>query len=125
AFVSGDRLAVAQLQKAVPAAEGAIVKEPYGYHSALTVTPARGQALIRDGVKRAMAKLGSLQPYRVQTPVDRAVGCTLTLDAGRGPHGREPDRRDRWRPDRVAGRSRAGERNHDRSWRSHPSAGPH
>src|SRR5437870_8724098 len=62
AFVSGDRLAVAQLQKAVPAAEGAIVKEPYGYHSALTVTPARGQALIRDGVKPAVAKLGSLQP---------------------------------------------------------------
>jgi len=83
AFVSGDRLAVAQLQKAVPAAEGAIVKEPYGYHSALTVTPARGQALIRDGVKRAMAKLGSLQPYRVQTPVDLEVGFKLTLDAER------------------------------------------
>src|SRR3954462_2144770 len=41
AFVSGDRPAVAQLQQAVPSAEGAILKEPYGYHSALTVTPAR------------------------------------------------------------------------------------
>ena len=30
AFVSGDRLAVTQLQQVVPAAEGAIVKEPYG-----------------------------------------------------------------------------------------------
>src|SRR4051812_47492920 len=67
AFVSGDRLAVAQLQQLVPAVEGAIVKEPYGYHSALTVTPARSQAMIHEGVKRAMAKLGtgSLQPYRV------------------------------------------------------------
>src|SRR3954465_7113003 len=66
AFVSGDRLAVAQLQQAVPSAEGAILKEPYGYHSALTVTPARSQAMIRDGLTRAMAKLGSLQPYRVR-----------------------------------------------------------
>src|SRR5207249_7034566 len=65
AFISGDRLAVSQLQKVVPGAEGAVVKEPYGYHSAQTVTPARGQALIRDGVKRAMAKLGSMPPYRV------------------------------------------------------------
>ena len=83
AFVSGDRLAVTQLQHAVPAAEGAIVKEPYGYHSANTVTPARGQAMIRDGVKRAIAKLGSMQPYRVATPVALEVGFKLTIDAER------------------------------------------
>src|SRR4029079_7832199 len=57
AFVSGDRLAVTQVQQVAAAAEGAIVKEPYGYHSANTVTPARGQALIREGAKRAMAKI--------------------------------------------------------------------
>jgi D-amino peptidase len=83
AFVSGDRLAVTQLQQVVPGAEGAIVKEPYGYHSALTVTPARGQAMVRDGLKRAMAKLGSLQPYRVRTPIDLEVGFKLTIDAER------------------------------------------
>src|SRR5215475_7998546 len=63
AFISGDRLAVTQLQQVPP-----------GYHSANTVTPARGQAMIRDGVKRAMSKLGSLQPYRVTTPVALEVG---------------------------------------------------
>jgi D-amino peptidase len=83
AFISGDRLAVAQLQTVIPAAEGAIVKEPFGYHSAMSVTPARGQALIRDGVKRAMAKLGSLQPYRVTAPIDLEVGFKLTIDAER------------------------------------------
>jgi D-amino peptidase len=83
AFISGDRLAVTQLQHVVPSAEGAIVKEPYGYHSANTVTPARGQAMIRDGVKRAMAKLGSLQPYRIPTPVALEVGFKLTIDAER------------------------------------------
>ena len=85
AFVSGDRLAVTQLQQVAPAAEGAIVKEPYGYHSALTVTPARGQAMIRDGLKRAMAKLAaaSLQPYRLTAPIALEVGFKLTLDAER------------------------------------------
>ena len=85
AFVSGDRLAVTQLQQVAPAAEGAIVKEPYGYHSALTVTPARGQAMTRDGLKRAMAKLvsASLQPYRLTAPIALEVGFKLTLDAER------------------------------------------
>jgi D-amino peptidase len=83
AFVSGDRLAVTQLQQVAPAADGAIVKEPYGYHSAMTVTPARGQSMIRDGLKRAMAKLGSLQPYRLTAPIALEVGFKLTLDAER------------------------------------------
>jgi D-amino peptidase len=83
AFVSGDRLAVTQVQQVARAAEGAIVKEPYGYHSANTVTPARGQALIRDGAKRAMAKLGSLQPYRITSPIALEVGFKLTIDAER------------------------------------------
>jgi D-amino peptidase len=83
AFVSGDRLAVTQLQKAVAGVEGAIVKEPLGYHSAMTLTPARGQAMIKDGVARAMSKLSSMQPYRVRTPIDLEVGFKLTIDAER------------------------------------------
>jgi len=83
ALVSGDRLAVEQLQKVVPAAEGVIVKEPYGYHSAMSVTPARGQAMIREGAARAMAKLGSLSPYRVTAPIALDVGFKFTIDAER------------------------------------------
>jgi len=83
AFISGDRLAVAQLQKVIPTAEGAAVKEPYGYHSAMSVTPARGQAMIREGVARAMAKLASLRAYRVTTPIELEVGFKLTIDAER------------------------------------------
>lgn len=83
AFISGDRLAVTQLQKVDASAEGAIVKEPYGYHSANTVTPARGQAMIREGAKRAMARLASMQPYRITAPVALEVGFKLTIDAER------------------------------------------
>ncbi len=83
AFVSGDRIAVEQLQKVIPTAEGAIVKEPYGYHSAMSVTPARGQAMIREGLTRAMGKLASLRPYRVTSPIALDVGFKLTIDAER------------------------------------------
>lgn len=81
AFVSGDRLAVEQIQKIAPNAEGAIVKEPYGYHSANTVTPARGQEMIKAGLTRAMNKVGTLQPYRLTTPINLEVGFKLTIDA--------------------------------------------
>src|SRR5215510_15468101 len=83
AFVSGDRIAVEQLQKVIPTAEGAIVKEPYGYHSAMSVTPARGQAMIREGLARAMGKLTSLRPYRVTSPIALDLGFKLTIDAER------------------------------------------
>ena len=83
ALISGDRLAVEQLQKVVPAAEGVVVKEPYGYHSAMSVTPVRGQAMIREGAARAMAKVGSLRPYRVTSPIALEVGFKLTIDAER------------------------------------------
>jgi len=83
AFISGDRLAVAQMQKVIPTVEGAAVKDPYGYHSAMSVTPARGQAMIREGVARAMTKLASLRPYRVAAPIELEVGFKLTIDAER------------------------------------------
>jgi D-aminopeptidase len=39
--------------------------------------------MIREGLERAMGKLGALQPYRVRTPIDLEVGFKLTLDAER------------------------------------------
>ena len=49
----------------------------------LNQTMARGQAMVREAAKRAMAKLGSLQPYRVSAPVALEVGFKLTIDAER------------------------------------------
>jgi D-amino peptidase len=82
-FVSGDRAAVEQLKKTVPSAEGAIVKEGLGYHAAVTVTPARGRELIRQGVERAVRRAGDMKPHVVRTPVELEVGFKLTLDAER------------------------------------------
>ena len=82
-FVSGDRKTIEQMQGAIPGITGAIVKEPLGYHSALTVTPARGQAMIRDGVRGALARRSNIQPYRVKAPIELEVAFKLTLDAER------------------------------------------
>ena len=82
-FVSGDRKAVEQMQAGISGIAGAIVKEALGYHSALTVTPARGQAMIRDGVRTALSKRGAIQPYSLKTPITLEVGFKLTLDAER------------------------------------------
>jgi D-amino peptidase len=76
-------VAVGQLQKVAPAAEGVIVKEGLGYHSAVTLTPARAQQLIREGVTRAVRNRAAVKPYRVETPVELEVGFKLTLDAER------------------------------------------
>jgi D-amino peptidase len=82
-FISGDRAAVEQFRKTVPAVEGAIVKEGLGYHAAVTLTPARGQQLIRQGVERAVRRLGDMKPHVVRTPLELEVGFKLTLDAER------------------------------------------
>jgi D-amino peptidase len=82
-FVSGDTKAVAQMKTAVPSVEGAVVKEPLGYHSALTLTPARGQAMIRDGVRAGLARRAAIKPYTIASPITLDVGFKLTLDAER------------------------------------------
>ena len=82
-FVSGDRKAVEQMQSGIPGLAGAIVKEPLGYHSAITVTPARGQAMIRDGVRTALSQRSKVQPYSLRPPINFEIGFKLTLDAER------------------------------------------
>ncbi len=79
-FMSGDRLAVEQFRKTLPAVEGVVVKEPYGFHSATTVTPAKARQLVREGVNRAIGK-GGAQPFRIRTPIELEVGFKLTPDA--------------------------------------------
>jgi D-amino peptidase len=83
-FVSGDSKAVEQMQKIVPGIGHAIVKEPLGYHAAITMTPARAQAMIRDGVGAALVKRIALPLYKMQTPIQLEVGFKLTMDAELG-----------------------------------------
>lgn len=67
--ISGDDAAVGELQRLVPGAEGAVVKRAISFHSANTLTPAAGQALIRDAVRAGLAKRGSIRPNALRGPL--------------------------------------------------------
>ena len=73
AFVSGDDAIVEEASDIVGEIEGATVKESLGFHSARTFTPARGQGMIRDGVERALSRLGDFVPYEISSPVTLEV----------------------------------------------------
>jgi D-amino peptidase len=68
-MISGDDAAVAEAQKIIGPIEGAVVKRSLSFHSANTMTPAAGQALIREKVKAGLAKRTALRPYVLQKPV--------------------------------------------------------
>jgi D-amino peptidase len=82
-LISGDRLAVGELHKTLPQVEGVVVKEPLGFHAAMTVTPARGRKMIADGVGRAIRNAASAAPYKLKTPIELEVGFKFTPDAER------------------------------------------
>ena len=67
-LVSGDEQAVGEVQKLLGDVEGAIVKRSVGFHSAITMTPEAGQALIRAKAKAAIARLRDFKPYQIRGP---------------------------------------------------------
>ncbi len=67
-LVSGDEQAVGEVQKLLGDVEGAIVKRSVGFHSAVTMTPEAGQALIRARAKAAIARLRDFKPYQIRGP---------------------------------------------------------
>jgi D-amino peptidase len=82
-FVSGDRKAVEQMLAVIPGMGSAVVKEPLGYHSAVTMTPTEAQNLIQRNVREALERVSSIQPYRLQSPLNFEIGFKLTIDAER------------------------------------------
>ena len=67
--VSGDEAAVAEVKAQVPGVEGAVVKWPYAFHSARTLTPTGARAAIELAVRAGMARRGTSSLPRVATPV--------------------------------------------------------
>ena len=68
-MISGDDAAVGEAQRLIGPMEGAVVKQSISFHAANTMTPAAGQALIREKVKAGLAKRASLRPYVINKPV--------------------------------------------------------
>jgi D-amino peptidase len=72
-MISGDDAAVAEAQAIIGNIEGAVVKWNYGFHSARTMMPEAAYDLIREKVKRALARLKDFKPYKLKTPIQLDV----------------------------------------------------
>jgi D-amino peptidase len=68
--VSGDEAAVKEVQSLVPGVEGAVVKWPYGFHAARTLSPEASRQAVRDAVKRGLGRRGQIGLFRAKTPAE-------------------------------------------------------
>lgn len=68
--ISGDDAMIAEARATLGVGfEEAVVKWAHSFHSATTLTPARGQELIRAAAEKAVRNLAAMEPYVVTTPV--------------------------------------------------------
>ncbi len=84
-FVSGDQAAVDEAKALVPGIEGAAVKwaleekERLGALSvrkAVALSPAKAQEAVREAARRAVKKVGSVEPFRLDPPYTMKVEYT-------------------------------------------------
>jgi D-amino peptidase len=75
-FLSGDQAAAEQLHAIVPDAATAVVKEGLANYACISLSADAARRLIRKGASGAMAKLGSIRPYRVEGPVTIQIEYT-------------------------------------------------
>ncbi len=79
ALVTGDRVTIEEAKGWFPGAELVVVKESIGRMSAGSVHPERARALIQEGARRAIERLGELAPPVVSSPATLEVDL-LTSD---------------------------------------------
>ena len=72
-MISGDDAVVKETTELLGPIEGAIVKWAYSFHSARTLTPEAGYEVIREKVRRAIARIKDFKPYKINEPVQLDV----------------------------------------------------
>jgi len=75
-FLSGDRAAAEQLKRIDPDAETAVVKEGIDNYSCISLSAEAARRLIHGRAAAAMAKIGTIQPFRVKGPVTIQIEYT-------------------------------------------------
>lgn len=81
AAISGDQAVCQQVSDLVGRIETAVVKQAGGIYTATVMPPVESQRLIRERVKAGIARLPSLKPYVVKTPVNVEIEMGTTADA--------------------------------------------
>jgi D-amino peptidase len=64
ALVAGDDALAGEVEQLLPWAERVVVKRALGAHLAESLSPERAQTAIREGMGRALGRLGEMQLYR-------------------------------------------------------------
>ena len=75
-LLTGDHAAVEELRAIVPQAELVEVKEGLARYTCISLSMEESRERIREGARRAMAKIGKVQPYKVSGPVTIEVEHT-------------------------------------------------
>lgn len=68
-MVSGDDVAVAEVEAVIGDVEGAVVKRAMGFHSAETLTPEAAYEVIRTHTAAAIDSIDDFEPYVLDTPI--------------------------------------------------------
>jgi D-amino peptidase len=80
-MISGDNVIVEEARGLLGELEGAVLKEAYGFHSAMTVTPEAALPIIRGAVIAALERLEDFETYRLEGPVEVEVSFKNYLPA--------------------------------------------
>jgi D-amino peptidase len=68
-LASGDDVALSEISEKIGDIVQVEVKKAYSTQSALMLTPAVAHKKLREGVKTALAKIGSAKPFKLENPV--------------------------------------------------------
>ena len=68
-FCSGDAYACREIEELIPGCVTVPVKTGLSRRSAMTLTPAKAQQAIRAGAEEAMALVGHVKPFKLDTPI--------------------------------------------------------
>ena len=97
-LVAGDDALASEVETLLPWAERVIVKRGLGTNLADSLSPAAARDAIRDGMARALARMGEMSLYRPSTPLrwrDRLQRCRswpTTRACCRDPSASAPER---------------------------------
>jgi D-amino peptidase len=75
-MVSGDEAVCEELHRLVPKAECAVVKWGVSRTAGFTLSHPAACSLIRQTARRAMSRMGEIQPYRIEGPVELKLELT-------------------------------------------------
>ena len=81
-FLSGDQPAADQLHAVVPDAVTVVVKEGLTNYACISMSADAARRAIRDGAKKALARIGSIKPYRIDGPVTIQIEHTSRHSLG-------------------------------------------